>query len=168
MPPLIILADLSSDIGWIPKSWSGIIAIGAVVGFIVAWFATRDARKRIATANAATLAAVERQLTAITAEKDDYRQKLHDQRDANQALVLRIKELELRPDISALFTASQEFYQQQTKVQAAQAELMSETIAAVHKHDSDVTVRMQPIYDGLKSMGDGIAELLKRSAPLTA
>jgi hypothetical protein len=89
--------------------------------------------------------------------------------------MLRIKELELKPDVTSLFQASQDFYEQQTKAQTAMtqtqtamAQMMKELIEAVHKHDADVSVRMGPVYDSLKSMGDGIKELLKRSDPKKA
>lgn len=146
-------------------------AIWMVVGVIIASGAFLIGNRyifrwqRAATENLVNT--LQRQIDAGVVEKDDYKTKLHAERESHQACVLRIKELEMKPDVTALFQASQDFYQQQTKVQVQQAQMMEEMLAAVHKHDADATAQMKPIYDSLKLMGDGIAELLKRSAPKT-
>lgn len=146
-----------------PALWGiiGIVIASAafLIGnrYIFAW-------QRAATTN--LVDTLKGQISALTSERDDYRSKLHTEREEHHACTLRIKELELRPDVTALFQASQDFYKAQSDVQSRQAAMMSEMIQAVRKHDSDVGERMKPVYDSLGAMGEGIKELLKRTEKL--
>jgi predicted helicase len=92
----------------------------------------------------------------ITKERNTYRENLHEERKQHNAASLRIKELEMRPDITALFRTSEAFYTKQT-------EAMTQLILSLRAHDEGVGERMKPIYESLGTMGKGIEELLRRT-----
>lgn len=119
------------------------IVAGVIVGGVVAWFAAREARKKTGEAYKDTIAAykenieaLSRQIAAITAERDMYRNNLHNERDAHNAVRLRCKELELRPDLADLFKAQTDAFSQQNSL-------------------------LRQIGEGVKESADGIKELLR-------
>lgn len=110
------------------------------------------------------------QIKSLNDERNSYRDQLHTERNAGTAAKLRIVELESRPDISALFKASQDFYKSQTEAQGNMSRLLTEqtvlirqTSDSILKHDEDVENRMKPVADSLKIVAEGIKELLRQN-----
>lgn len=148
-------------------------ALWMVFGLVLASGAFLYANKKIfawqkeATQN--LIGTLKENISTLTTERNGYRDTLHTVRNdlgsQINAAQIRIKDLELRPDMTLLFETSKDFYTNQAEVQAKQATAMQQLIDAIHKHDSDVEGRMIPIYESLKTMGDGIKELLQRTPP---
>lgn len=113
------------------------------------------------------------QIKALSEERNGYRDQLHSEREGHQAAKLRIADLESRPDISALFKASQDFYKSQTDAQGDMSKLLTEQTVLIRqtsdniiKHNDEVEVRMKPVSDSLKVVAEGIKELLRRGMDL--
>lgn len=135
-------------------------ALWLVGGFVIAsgvfWIANRKVFMWQAQATDGLIKTLKEQIHALNDERDDYRTKLHNERELHNAAKLRIQEMELRPDVTALFKASEAFYTEQTKA-------MSSLVASFQQHDRMVNERMAPIYESLETMGKGIQELLRRT-----
>lgn len=136
-----------------PALW---LAIGLVLASGVFYIANRKLISWQAHATKSLIDTLDRQIVGLTNERDDYRTKLHAEREGHHACQLRIQELEARPDISKLFTASEAFYCKQT-------EAMAKLIESIHEHDASVADKMEPIYVSLETIGKGIKELLTRT-----
>lgn len=143
--------------------------VGAVIGTVISLYANRKSDKSrdeshtktvqaIKDLAAAQQAVADQAIMRLTSERDDNRALLHEKRNSLQAAELKIKEMEMRPDISALFHASEVFYSEQTKV-------LTTLVESFRNHDDKVTERMQPIYESLEKMGQGITRLLERVDP---
>lgn len=76
--------------------------IGMVLATVVFWLVNRKVLRLQATAAEKLADTLDRQIAALERERDNYRTRLHDERDAHQACALRVKELEARPDLSDL------------------------------------------------------------------
>lgn len=77
---------------------------GALVTAALFWLVNRKVLRMQAEAAEKLAVILDRQIKALEKERDDYRNKLHDERDGHQSTLLRIKELESRPDFSTLVT----------------------------------------------------------------
>lgn len=136
-----------------PMLWA---LVGLVFAGGVFWVSSQRVFVMQGQANENLVKTLERHNSALETERDDYKNKLHTERDNHQSTQLKVKELELRPDMTTLFHNSEAFYSKQT-------EAMGSLIESIHKHDTSVGAKMQPVYDSLKTMGNGIEELLRRS-----
>jgi hypothetical protein len=76
--------------------------LGMAIGALLVWFANRKLISLQGEAARELASTYLRQNEALTSERNEYREKLHDERDRHQAAELRIKELEARPDLSSL------------------------------------------------------------------
>lgn len=137
-----------------PALWA---IFGTMLAAGVFWVANRKLISWQATATKSLIDTLDRQIVGITNERDNYRNKLHDERESHNACKLRIQELELRPDVTRLFEASEVFY-------SKQAEAMGKLVESIHEHDASVVVKMQPIYMSLETISKGIKELLMRTS----
>lgn len=119
---------------WLPTTWTGfagaVAAAGFIIGSVIAIFATRAERKRTGEAHAETNKVYEQTIHAqdkfietlksthqqsldtVTAERDSYRKKSNDTAAELTACALKIKEYELRPDLTTLYHAQQTWHQQ--------------------------------------------------------
>lgn len=74
----------------------------------------------------------------MKSERDNYRQKLHDEKDAHNALVLTVAELQARPNVDKVYESQQQFFITNTK-----------TLDAIHHsiqlHDSSIEERTKKI-----------------------
>jgi hypothetical protein len=121
----------------LPHTYLGFIGacttIGIVIGAIIAWYATKSERKKIAAAHEQTNKAHEKTIEAkdifiatltrlhetavaeMTGERDSYRKKAHDLAGELTAVGLRLKEYEMRPDLTTLYHSQQEWHTQREK-----------------------------------------------------
>jgi hypothetical protein len=136
-----------------PALW---LIVGVICASAIFWIANRKVFMWQAQATDGLVRTLKEQIHAITDERDDYRNKLHSEKELHGAAKLRIQEMELRPDVTALFKASEAFYTEQTKA-------MSTLVQSFQQHDRMVNERMTPIYESLETMGKGIQELLRRT-----
>lgn len=89
----------TSDILSIRGLW---MLAGMILATGIFWLVNRKVLKLQASAAEKLAKTLDRQIEALERERDDYRNKLHDERDAHQACQLRMKELEARPDLTTL------------------------------------------------------------------
>lgn len=76
--------------------------LGLAIGSVIFFFVNRKvlALQSVAAVNLAKI--LKDQCAALTLERDDYRMKLHNEKDQHQATQLKLKEMEARPDLTSL------------------------------------------------------------------
>lgn len=76
--------------------------IGTLVAGVIFLIASRHvfAMQGLATDN--LVKTLDRQIEVLEKDRDSYRASLHDERDAHQALQLRLKEIENRPNLASI------------------------------------------------------------------
>ena len=162
---------------------------GLVIGAIIAWFATKSERKRVSAAHEETnkvyeqtirakdefIAAItethkaavqntkdvsERALNVLTEERDEYRKRSQDATVALHALGLKIKDYELRPDLTTLYQAEktwheqrEHFYSQMFGAQQQMLEVMKgmiQTLDQVNQRAQDTTKALEILITKLE------------------
>jgi hypothetical protein len=76
--------------------------VGFVAATVIFWMVNRKVLKLQAIAAENLAKTLDRQIAALEKERNEYREKLHMERNAHQACELRAKDLEARPDLTAL------------------------------------------------------------------
>lgn len=165
-----------------PGLLAGIIAVctlaGSGIGAVIIYFANRGNMKTMVEAHSATVTALKEsaamsaqtakeQLEKVEKERDTNRQLAHDIRvDLGSKLTdaqLRIKDLELRPDLSSLMSATESLVGVVTTLSESVRKHDELGAKRMEDHDAKVAKRMEPLYDTMKKMGHALTELLRRT-----
>ena len=80
------------------------VLIGMVLAGMIFYFANRKVLALTTTASELLSKTQREHIAAMTAERDDYRNKLHDEKNNHQATAAKLVELRSRPDVSTLHT----------------------------------------------------------------
>lgn len=78
--------------------------LGTCIGGFLFWLGSRKVLRLQGVAAESLAATLDRRIQAVEKERDEYRDKLHAERNERQAIELRAKELEARPDLTSLTT----------------------------------------------------------------
>src|SRR4051794_39762591 len=81
---------------------SGLTVIGGFAGGTIGYFASRKTQQKTERAQDRLVDTLEKTCERLTTEKEDYRTRLHECRDARQATELQLKEAQSRPDVAEL------------------------------------------------------------------
>lgn len=95
-------------------------------------------------------------LLAMTAEREDYKQKLHDANDAHNLTTIELEKLKLQPDLGKLLAAESGWNDERRKVYSEFGDTLKSIRDSINSHDRDVDQKVKPLKDGM-------AELLKFS-----
>lgn len=100
---------------------------------------------------AANTAALETQKThfedeieILRGEREDYKKKLHDSRDQNQAIMLQVADLQARPNVDQVYKGQQEFFQKNTDCMEALLKLVKDHDAGIEERTKAI---IQPVID---------------------
>ena len=77
----------------------------------------------------------------IAAERDDYRQKLHGEKDAHQATTLQLAELNARPNVDQVYRGQQTFFSKMTGFMEEQTKTMQAIHKSIIEHDKGIEER---------------------------
>jgi hypothetical protein len=128
---------------------------GMLVASILFWIVNRKVLGMQAAASGNLARTLDRQIEALERERDDYRTKLHDERDSHQVAELRIKELESRPDLGAL-----------TALLTDQKEWMRALGQSLKDHSESDAAIFATISESLKSVLVEMKEINQRGMQL--
>jgi hypothetical protein len=81
---------------------TGVTLVGAFFGAAIGHYTSRKTMAKTEQAQDRLVSTLEKTVARETAEKEDYRKRLHDCRDHAQALEISLKEAQSRPDVSEL------------------------------------------------------------------
>lgn len=127
------LYDLLLKLG---PGWAATIIIGLVVGSIVYIISHRQYLRQMKEGHADQIKLKDETITMleqakqhvtttlesakndITKERDVYRDKLHEEKAHHQSTLLRLTELESRPDLGQILKLEREFHEQKMQVQS--------------------------------------------------
>lgn len=82
-----------------PAAWG---LLGMIFASVIFLIASRQVFKMQGIANENLVKTLDHQINALKDEKDVYKDQLHGEKNSHQATLLRLKELESRPDMTSL------------------------------------------------------------------
>lgn len=150
--------------------WMATILMGLIIGSIVYLIAHRSYLKQLRDGHAEqiklkddtitmleqaktqAIATLESSVKDITKERDTYRDKLHEEKAHHQSTLLRLTELESRPDLGQILKLEREFHDQKMAVQTKMLGALEKLDAKIdkeHSTNATLTQRTAKALDGL-------------------
>lgn len=115
------------------------------------------------------IASLEEKLKVMTDERDGYRDTLHEERKPAQANVLKIQELELRPDLNKILQKEEAwheqrelFYKNMAENQTAIINTQRDTLDLIHKIKTNVDDELKQSNEVCSQVGKALADIINK------
>jgi len=95
------------------------------------------------------------QIADLKAEKEDYKKKLHDEKGHHHHALLRISEMEARPNVDKVYEGQQEFFTSMTVAMKELTVSMRLIHTSIMDHDIRVAERTAEAMDKIKGIVNG-------------
>lgn len=147
-----------------PTIWAGVsLVLGALITLFVVWSVNRKfgplqktALTGLVEAQKAQVALTreslvmqkdhyELELSEMKKERDNYRAALHSEKEAHQAVLLTVADLQARPNVDKVYDGQQTFFQKNT-------ETMQAILNLIREHDSTIEERTLKIIEPVQLM----------------
>jgi hypothetical protein len=93
------------------------------------------------------------ELSEIKSEKEDYKSKLHAEKEAHQATLFTVADLQARPNVDKVYEGQQEFFRKNT-------DCMQALLKMVQEHDASIEDRTKAIIQPVIDVCEQIAKAL--------
>jgi len=142
-----------------PAIW---MAIGLIVSAIVAYLVAKKFTPimvstvgDIADMHKTMVESYKVQIAEFKIERNDYRDKLHEEKQAHQATLLLLTDLQARPNVDQVYKGQQDFFQRMSGHMDEQTKTMKLIHESIVKHDQGVEKRAKEVVSQIVSAVNG-------------
>jgi len=100
------------------------------------------------------------ELSEIKNEKEDYKTKLHAEKEAHQATLFTVADLQARPNVDKVYQGQQEFFQKNTDCMQMLLKTSEAMFNTLQEHDKGIEERTKAIIQPVIDVCEQIAKAL--------
>lgn len=84
---------------------------------------------------------IKESIAKLESERNDYREKLHEEKKLHQGAMFQVAELQARPNVDKVYEGQQQFFSQMSKYMNEQTETMKAIHVSILEHDRSIDKR---------------------------